>query len=210
MDSQRKPAALVKSGASDVLISGHRVAGWVEVVTTRRTTRPKTKRRSTRKPPRRTATAQAPQTGDKKKIALLTRKLKEAVAQQAATSRELKATSRELNQSLEQQAATSNVLGIVSRSPADLEPVFDTILANATRLCEASYGTLWLCEGDVIRSVARHGAITAAYAERQRGAMFRLDAEVPLTHAVKTRQPVHVADMRAEQAYLDVARSAEH
>src|SRR5262249_45312606 len=82
-------------------------------------------------------------------------------------------------------------------------PVFRAMLANATRLCEASYGTLWLCEGDVIRAVARHGALPAAYAERQRGAMFRLDAEVPLTHAVKTRQPVHVADMRAEQAYLD-------
>jgi GAF domain-containing protein len=218
MDSQRKPAALVKSGGSDVLISGHRVAGWVEVVTTRRTTRPKTKRRSTRKPPRRTATAQAPHASDKKKIALLTRKLKEAVAQQtatsrelsraleqqAATSRELKVTSRELNQSLEQQAATSKVLGIISSSPSDLQPVFETILANATRLCEASYGTLWLCEGDAIRAVALHGAVPAAFAaERQRGAVFRLGAGTPSTRAVRTRQPVHVADMRMEQAYLD-------
>src|SRR5437773_12379697 len=116
----------------------------------------------------------------------------------ADLKQQLDIRTKELSESLEREAATSQVLGIVSSSPSDLKPVFETILANATRLCEASFGTLWLCEGDVIRSVARHG-ITAAYAERQRGAMFRLDAEVPITHAVKTRQPVHVADMRTEQ-----------
>src|SRR6266581_3542955 len=81
-------------------------------------------------------------TSRQKKIALLTRKLT--------------ATSRELSEALERETATSQVLGIISRSPTDLEPVFETILANATRLCEASYGSLWLCEGDAIRAVALH------------------------------------------------------
>src|SRR5262249_61658655 len=73
------------------------------------------------------------------------------------------ATSRELSESLEREKATSEVLGIISSSPTDLEPVFETILANATRLCEASYGTLWLCEGDAIRAVAVHGTLPDAF-----------------------------------------------
>ncbi len=111
---------------------------------------------------------------------------------------------KELNEALERENATSEVLGIISGSPTDLEPVFETILANATRLCEASYGTLWLCEGDATRVAALHGAVPAAFAaERQRGAIFRLGAGAPSTRAVRTRQTIHVTDMRAEQAYLD-------
>src|SRR5215469_7883366 len=121
-----------------MLTSRQRPRPLGDCVTTGRKTRQKTKRRSTLKPPRRTATAQPPQTSDKKKIALLT---------------------RELNEALDQQTATSEVLGIISSSPADLEPVFETILANATRLCEASHGTLFLCEGDAIRLVALHGVL---------------------------------------------------
>jgi hypothetical protein len=79
-------------------------------VTTGRKSRHKTKRRRTVKP-RRSATTAVPETSDKKKIALLT---------------------RELNESLEQQAATAEVPGIISSSPSNLEPVFETILANAS------------------------------------------------------------------------------
>jgi GAF domain-containing protein len=53
----------------------------------------------------------------------------------------------ELRQSLEQQTATSQVLGVISSSPGELELVFDAMLANATRVYEASYGALWVCEG---------------------------------------------------------------
>jgi GAF domain-containing protein len=151
-------------------------------VTTGRTSHRKTKRRRPVKPPRRNADATTPQSGDKKKIALLT---------------------RELSESLEREKATSEVLGIISSSPADLKPVFETILANATRLCEASHGTLWLCEGDAFRAAALHGAWPAAYtAERRRGA-FRPHPDGPLARAARTRQTVQVADMREEQAYLD-------
>jgi transcriptional regulator with GAF, ATPase, and Fis domain len=151
-------------------------------VATGRTSRRKTKRRKIVTAPRPTTTAPAPRTSDKKKIALLTRELSEA---------------------LEQQAASSEVLGIISSSPSDQEPVFEAILANATRLCEASYGTLWLCEGDAFRAAALHGAWPVAYtAERRRGA-FRPHPNGPLARAARTRQTVQVADMREEQAYLD-------
>jgi GAF domain len=168
----------------------------------------KTKRHRTVKPPRRNSPAAHRHAGAsvaalKKKNALLTRKLNDAVAQQKAAAKRETASSRELSNALERETASSQVLGIISSSPSDLEPVFETILANATRLCEASYGTLWLCEGDAFRAVALHGALPAAYtAERRRGA-FRPHPDGPLARAARTRQRVQVADMREEQAYLD-------
>jgi GAF domain-containing protein len=110
---------------------------------------------------------------------------------------------RELTESLEQQTATSEVLRILSSSPSELEPVFDAMLENATRLCEASYGALWLCEGDAFRAVALHGPLPAAYTEQLSGALFRPDPESPLARAAQNRQPVQVADLRASRAYLD-------
>src|SRR6266700_3940868 len=111
---------------------------------------------------------------------------------------------RELGEALEREKATSQVLGIISSSPSDLEPVFETILANATRVCEASYGTLWLCEGDVIRAVALHGAVPDAYAaEVQRRTVPRLDPVIAVARAARTGQTVHVADLCTGQGYLD-------
>ena len=59
---------------------------------------------------------------------------------------------RELNEALEQQTATSEVLKVISSSPGELKPVFQAMLANATRICEAKFGILMLREGDGFRS----------------------------------------------------------
>jgi two-component system, NtrC family, sensor kinase len=184
-----------------MLTSRQRLARQGDLVALGRAPPGKTKPRRTVKRPRRDAPPAARQTGGvaslKKKNALLTRELDEAVAQQTATSRELSA-------SLERETATSQVLGIISSSPRHLEPVFETILANATRLCEASYGTLWLCEGDAFRAVALHGALPAAYtAERRRGALFRQGPGSATARAARTQQTVQVADVRMSQSYLD-------
>ncbi|MGD0076933.1 MAG: GAF domain-containing protein, partial [Candidatus Binataceae bacterium] len=64
----------------------------------------------------------------------------------------------ELRESLEQQTATSQVLSVISRSPGELEPVFDAMLQNAVRICDAKFGNLWVREGDNFRIVAIHGA----------------------------------------------------
>jgi GAF domain len=63
----------------------------------------------------------------------------------------------ELRESLDQQTATSEVLKVIASSTGELQPVFSAMLANAARLCEASYGAMWLCQGDAWRAAAMHG-----------------------------------------------------
>src|SRR5262245_53316067 len=88
----------------------------------------------------------------------------------------------ELRESLEQQTATSEVLQVISSSPGELEHVFQAMLANATRLCEASYGVMWLREGGAFRSAAIHGALSAAYVEQwQSGTLYHPSPHAQLT-----------------------------
>jgi GAF domain-containing protein len=110
----------------------------------------------------------------------------------------------ELRQSLEQQTATSEVLQVISSSPGELEPVFAAMLANAARLCTASYGVMWLREGDAFRSAALHGPLPAAYIERFRsGTLVHPGPDNSLMHVVRTKRPVQVPDIRESRAYLD-------
>ena len=115
---------------------------------------------------------------------------------------EVQARTRELSEALEQQTATSEVLGVISTSPGELQAVFDAILANATRLCAAKFGVMWLCEGGGFRSVALHGP-EAHIEERRREPMIHPSPETPLRRLARTQEIVHVADIRTEQAYIE-------
>jgi two-component system NtrC family sensor kinase len=110
---------------------------------------------------------------------------------------------RELAESLEQQTATSEVLKAISGSPGELQPVFETMLENAVRICAAKFGNLWLREGDNFRIGATHGA-PPAYAEaRRREPVLHFSPNNPLSRMIATKQLQHIVDMRMEQAYIE-------
>jgi len=108
----------------------------------------------------------------------------------------------ELSESLEQQTATSEVLRVISSSPGDLKPVFDTMLANATRLCEAKFGFLWLSEGDGFRAVALHGVPPALAEDYEREPVIHPGPQIPLGRLAETREVIQVADVREDPGYL--------
>jgi GAF domain-containing protein len=109
----------------------------------------------------------------------------------------------ELRESLQQQTATSAVLGVISRSPGELEPVFQAMLENATRICEAKFGNLLLYDGDAFRIVAMHGAPLEWDALRRRDPVIRFSPANPLGRVVATKQLQHITDFRLEQSYIE-------
>src|SRR5262249_1709434 len=106
----------------------------------------------------------------------------------------------ELRESLQQQTATPEVLQVISGSPGELQPGFQTMLQNATRLCEANSGTLVLHEGNDFRIVALHGGPIAFRDERQRQPMIRPGPGHHLTRLLETRKLVHISDIATDQA----------
>ena len=110
---------------------------------------------------------------------------------------EVQARTKELTESLEQQTATSEVLGVISSSPGDLQPVFETILENATRICEAKFGNLLLYDDGAFRHVAFHNT-PSAFVEQYGDAPFSPTADGSTGRLARTKQPVHVADFRTE------------
>ena len=117
---------------------------------------------------------------------------------------ELQQRTDELTESLEQQTATSEVLQVISASPGELEPVFNAMLANATRICEATFGNLFLCEGPIFRVVAVHGEQRYVdYRRRNPVSDLRDHPGVPLARLASTKQVVHITDLRTDQSYIE-------
>src|SRR6516225_7705892 len=108
----------------------------------------------------------------------------------------------QLSEASEQQTATSEVLKVISSSPGELGPVFDTVLENATRLCEAHFGILYRFEDDAFRAIALRGA-PPAFAEFQQSGPIRPTPVSGLGRIVSTRRPVHIIDAMAQQHYID-------
>ena len=115
---------------------------------------------------------------------------------------ELRQRTDDLSEALEQQTATSEVLQVISSSPGELQPVFEAMLAKATELCEASYGALWLREGNHLHNVSFHGSLPAEFTEQWKaGSVVPLDRDVPVARAIRSGAPVHVNDLREDPAY---------
>ena len=109
----------------------------------------------------------------------------------------------ELRESLQQQTATSEVLRVISSSPGDLEPVFQAMLENATRICEAKFGILFLSTGDGFHTAAMHNAPPALVEARRREPLFRPPPTSALGQMAANKRPTQIADMLAEQGYFD-------
>ena len=107
---------------------------------------------------------------------------------------ELRQRTDDLSGSLEQQTATSEVLKVISSSSGKLEPVFQTMLANATRICEAAFGSMLLVEGNVFRRVALHNAPPEFIEFHKKTPVIPLDQVHDLNLLLETRRPVHIAD----------------
>jgi GAF domain-containing protein len=108
---------------------------------------------------------------------------------------------RELKEAREQQVATSEVLQVISRSHGELEPILKAMLENATRICDASYGVMFLREGKGFRTAATHNLPHAFAEERQQVAYFEPIPIDPLARLAKTKDRVHISDARIETAY---------
>ena len=109
----------------------------------------------------------------------------------------------ELRESLQQQTATSQVLSIISSSPGELEPVFQTMLENAVRICEAKFGILFLSTGDGFHTAAMHNPPPALVEARRREPLFRPPPTSALGQMAANKRPTQIADMLAEQGYFD-------
>jgi GAF domain-containing protein len=115
---------------------------------------------------------------------------------------ELRQRTSDLTESLEQQTATSEVLKIISSSPGELEPMFDTMLANATRLCEANFGLLQLYENGLFRVGAMHNPPPPfAQAIGNRGSLIKLGPLTGTGRAAATKQLVHISNYAEDPAY---------
>src|SRR5262249_15230962 len=111
-------------------------------------------------------------------------------------------------QSLEQQTATSEVLSVISSSRGDLAPIFHAILENATRICEATFGSMLLRDGDVFRRAALHNAPPQFEQLIKTSPILRRGMAPSVDRAVDTGQVSHTLDAAAEEPNAPIARYA--
>src|SRR5262249_16750176 len=108
----------------------------------------------------------------------------------------------ETKEALERQTATSEILGVISSSPTDLRPVFDTILDRATRLCGAEHAILYHCDGETFETVACRG-LTAEEEARFRSAPIQPGPHSGLGRMLAESRAVQVGDLTDDAAYRE-------
>ena len=114
--------------------------------------------------------------------------------------KELQERNRDLTEALEQQTATSEVLDMIAHSPVDLQPVYQAILANTTRLCEANIAALFLYDGEVLSTAASYGT-TQEFAEHLKHSRPPPSRDTTTRLAALERRTVHVSDLLSDPAF---------
>ena len=107
---------------------------------------------------------------------------------------------RELNEAVEQQTATAEILRVISSSPGDLELVFEAMLENAVRLCDAKFGNIYRWDGELMHLLAAHNT-PPALAEARRQSAFRPSSIV--RQMVETKEAAQAVDLAADKSYTD-------
>src|SRR6266446_4519883 len=111
---------------------------------------------------------------------------------------EVQVRTRDLSEALEQQTATSEVLGVISRSPGELEPVFQAMLENAVRICEAKFGTLYRYDGEAFYHAAGSGTPVGLVEIQKQHGRFIPETGTLLHRVMQTKKVAHSADYAAE------------
>ena len=114
-----------------------------------------------------------------------------------------KRQARELEEARDERAAIGDVLRIISSSPGELQAVFQAILTNAVRICEANFGDLYLREADGFRMAASHNAPPAYVEARTRELVLRPPPDTPLGRIAATKQLVQIADIKTIPSYIE-------
>ena len=139
-----------------------------------------------------------------KQIALVQNFAAQAVIaiENAQLLNELRQRTSDLAEALEQQRATSDLLQVISGSPGHLEPVFQSMLENAVRICGANFGNMFLYDDDAFRTIAMHNA-PEAYARARMSGPFHPPSDSALGRVVATKEVAQFADLRTEERYLN-------
>ena len=123
------------------------------------------------------------------------------IADVTLLQKQLDLSTLEVDEARERETATAEVLQIIRSSPGDLNAVFNAILENATRICGASYGMMFLREGTGFRTAAMHNLPPALAEQRRRVELIEPIPDDPLCRLAATKQKVHIPDARTETVY---------
>ena len=99
--------------------------------------------------------------------------------------RELEARNRELTEALEQQTATSEILRVISSSPTDVQPVFDTIAQSAVRVCDGTHCVVFRFDGELVDAIAHSGLSTESVGEVRRIYPLPLSADTLAVRSIR-------------------------
>jgi signal transduction histidine kinase len=107
----------------------------------------------------------------------------------------------QVTEALDQQTATAEILRVISRSQTDIQPVFDTIVRSAVRLCNGLFGTVWQFDGELIHQVAQHNYTAEALEEARRAYPTRPSRSHGSARAILERALVHIPDVELDPEF---------
>ncbi|HEX7214465.1 MAG TPA: GAF domain-containing protein, partial [Methylomirabilota bacterium] len=114
---------------------------------------------------------------------------------------ELERKNRDLTETLEQQTATGEILRVISSSPQDVQPVFDTIAYSARRLCEAEFAYVFRYDGALVHLVAQHGLSSESLKALRNAWPAPLDGTTAAGRAIGDRMVAHIPDIWEDPTY---------